>query len=150
MRVLQLIDDGGTASVRELTSLFDALEPVSPADLVGDWSGGDFADGDDEVHPCHAMLESFKWAGMAFKSTDDVAPVMTWTDGGERVESEYWGRAQIREVKFRGVVSTCCIFDSYPIMDHFRRVSDNTLMGLLDAKEKALREAGPYYFFIRK
>ncbi|EOD47327.1 Transcription factor [Neofusicoccum parvum] len=148
MRILQLIEDGGACDVRELSSLFDALEAVEPAELVGDWSGGDFDDG--STHPCRSMMESIKWAGMLFKSTDDVAPVMSWTDDGKRVENEYWGRAQIREVKYRGIVSTCVIFDSYPIMDHFRRVSDNTLMGLLDAKEKVLKDAGPYYFWIRK
>lgn len=60
------------------------------------------------------------------------------------------GHAQLRELKFNGVVSTSLIFDCYPIIDHFRRVSDNTLMALLEAKEKNLKDAGPYYFWVRK
>ncbi|KAL0261360.1 hypothetical protein SLS55_002790 [Diplodia seriata] len=127
MRILTLIEEGGTPSVRELSALFDALAPITPADLEGDWSGGDFHDTDDgkeepaPVHPCHAMLENYRWAGMV-----------------------------LREVKYRGVVSTSLIFDAYPIIDHFRRVSDNTLMALFEAKDKALKEAGPYFFWVRK
>ncbi|KAL1645000.1 hypothetical protein SLS58_004071 [Diplodia intermedia] len=157
MRILALIEEGGAPSVRELSALFDALAPVGPADLEGDWSGGDFHDTDDgggvepaAVHPCHAMLENYRWAGMIVKGADDVLPVMSWTDGGERVHSTYWGGAQLREVKFRGVVSTSLIFDCYPIIDHFRRVSDNTLMALFEAKDKQLKEAGPYFFWVRK
>ncbi|KAB2570804.1 hypothetical protein DIS24_g7877 [Lasiodiplodia hormozganensis] len=159
MRILQLIEEGGAPSVRELSSLFDALEPIAPEDLLGDWSGGDFyspSDTDDPraepkpMHPCHAMLENYRWAGMVVKSVDEVLPVMSWTDDGKRVVSTYWGGAQLRELKFNGVVSTSLIFDCYPIIDHFRRVSDNTLMALLEAKEKNLKDAGPYYFWVRK
>lgn len=60
------------------------------------------------------------------------------------------GHPQLRELKFHGVVSTSLIFDCYPIIDHFRRVSDNTLMALLEAKEKNLKDAGPYFFWVRK
>ncbi|KAF4309632.1 hypothetical protein GTA08_BOTSDO01852 [Botryosphaeria dothidea] len=166
MRVLNLIDDAaGPVNARELSSLFDALDAVEPADLVGDWSGGDFHDNENgqngsavvperaverAVHPCHAMLESYRWAGVVVESLENAMPVMTWTDEGKRVESEYWGRAQIRSIKFRDVVSACCIFDRWPIIFHFRRVSDNTLMGFTDAKDKAMRDAGEYYFWLRK
>ncbi|KKY20340.1 putative transcription factor cmr1 [Diplodia seriata] len=160
MRILSLIEEGGTPSVRELSALFDALAPITPADLEGDWSGGDFHDTDDAssreepapVHPCHAMLESYRWAGMVVRGPDDVLPVMSWTDGGERVHMTKAKKInpQLREVKYRGVVSTSLIFDAYPIIDHFRRVSDNTLMALFEAKDKALKEAGPYFFWVRK
>lgn len=114
MRVLNLIDDAaGPVNARELSSLFDALDAVEPADLVGDWSGGDFHDNENgqngsavvperaverAVHPCHAMLESYRWAGVVVESLENAMPVMTWTDEGKRVESEYWGRAQVRAV----------------------------------------------------
>lgn len=117
MRILNLIDDAaGPVNARELSSLFDALDAVEPADLVGDWSGGDFHDNENgqngaavvpegaverTVHPCHAMLESYRWAGVVVESLENAMPVMTWTDEGKRVESEYWGRAQVRAVCVR-------------------------------------------------
>ncbi|OJD30376.1 transcription factor cmr1 protein [Diplodia corticola] len=157
MRILSFIEDGGTPSAHELSALFDALAPITPQDLEGDWSGGDFHDSDTNskeepppVHPCHAMLENYRWAGMVVRGAEDVLPVMSWTDDGQRVHSTYWGGGQLRELKHRGVVSASLIFDCYPIIDHFRRVSDNTLMALLDAKDKHLKDAGPYFFWIRK
>ncbi|KAH7020662.1 hypothetical protein B0J12DRAFT_687580 [Macrophomina phaseolina] len=158
MRILQLIDDAvAPTDMRELASLFDALEPIVPSDLLGNWSGGDFHENENQkngnelkIHPCHAMLESYWWAGMMVEKLDDAMPVMMWTDEGKRVESEFWGRAQIAEIKFRYVVSSCCVFDRWPIIFHFKRVSDNTLMGHTDTKDKVMRDAGEYYFWIRK
>ncbi|KAH7056906.1 hypothetical protein B0J12DRAFT_774349 [Macrophomina phaseolina] len=153
-RVLQLIDaddeDNG-ADVRELRSLFDALAPIQPSELLGDWSGGDFHGyGEKATHPLHAMLETYRWAGMLVESFEDAKPVMTWTDEGMRVENEYWGRAVIRELKMRDVLSACCIFDRWPIFYHFRRVSDSTIMGMTEFKDDAMKQAGDYYFWIRK
>ena len=55
------------------------------------------------------------------------------------------GNARIREVRYRNKVSTAMIYNYLPIIDHFRRVDDNTLMGAMDLKGKIA-----IYFYLYK
>lgn len=57
-------------------------------------------------------------------------------------------RLQLREVKFRGVVSTGMIYDKFPIVDSFRFVTDDVVMGAMDSKD--LKEKGTYYFYLTR
>lgn len=58
-------------------------------------------------------------------------------------------RVQLREVKFRGVVSAAMIYDNFPIIDSFRYISSNVVIGAMDNK-LIPKEAGTYYFYLRK
>ena len=40
------------------------------------------------------------------------------------------------------------IYDKFPIIDSFRRVSDGVVMGAMDNKD--LPDAGTYYFYLTK
>ncbi|HNI70658.1 MAG TPA: DUF4334 domain-containing protein, partial [Marmoricola sp.] len=53
-------------------------------------------------------------------------------------------RARLREVAHRGVVSAAMIYDTQPIIDHFRRIDDHTILGLMDARGMAM----PYFFIL--
>jgi hypothetical protein len=43
-------------------------------------------------------------------------------------------QARIRMVEYRGKVSATMIYDGLPINDHFRKIDDNTVLGLMDFK----------------
>ncbi|KAF7314592.1 FAD binding domain-containing protein [Mycena kentingensis (nom. inval.)] len=119
----------GTFTVPPLDALYDQLSPVTPELLLGDWLGGDF----DTGHPTTRALRAVNWAGKTFRTTEDVDPVVVWRDG-KRVWMEKYGRARIREVKFRGLVSAAMVYDAHPIIDHFRCVDENTVAGYMDVK----------------
>lgn len=55
---------------------------------------------------------------------------------------------QVREVKFRGIVSATMIYDKFPIIDYFRYVSEGVVMGAMDNKD--LQNDGVYYFYLTK
>lgn len=57
-------------------------------------------------------------------------------------------RHQLRQVKFRGVVSAAMVYDKLPIIDSFRYVSDAMVMGAMDSKWDA--EKGTYYFYLKR
>lgn len=40
------------------------------------------------------------------------------------------------------------VYDNYPIVDYFRHVSDDVIMGMMDAKQ--WRDAGPSFFFLER
>ena len=49
---------------------------------------------------------------------------------------------------YGGNVSTAMIYDDRPIFDHFRYVNDKLLAGVMEGK--ALGDAGPFYFYLRR
>ncbi len=53
--------------------------------------------------------------------------------------------ARLRRVEHRGVVSAAMVYDALPIIDHFRRLDEVTLLGLMDA-----RGLEPFFFQLRR
>lgn len=54
-------------------------------------------------------------------------------------------KARLRRIEFRGRSSAAMIYDRQPIIDHFRRVDDASLLGLMD-----LRGVAPFFFLLRR
>ena len=50
--------------------------------------------------------------------------------------------ASVRTLPFEGIASAAMVYDKQPIIDHFRRIDDNTLMGAM-----VIRGDGRLYFF---
>ncbi|MFZ5722462.1 MAG: DUF4334 domain-containing protein [Pseudomonadota bacterium] len=55
-------------------------------------------------------------------------------------------RARLRMTTYRGKSSATMIYDSLPINDVFRRVDDNTVMGVMDLK--GVKQ--PFFFVLRR
>ncbi|KAJ7078662.1 hypothetical protein C8R44DRAFT_992701 [Mycena epipterygia] len=127
---LDLIKAGGKTTEEAVTKIFDQLQPVEPSFLLGEWVGSDF----DTGHPAKRALKKIDWAGKTFRALDDVYPVIVQGEGGKRVSVEKYGRARLREIKFRGLVSAAMVYDDIPIIDYFRYVDKNTVAGLMDMK----------------
>ncbi|KAJ5726878.1 hypothetical protein N7493_005905 [Penicillium malachiteum] len=129
-------------SEEEYFAVFDKLKPVAPEKLIGSWEGANV----DSNHPVEQKLTLMKWVGKDFHSTEDVDPVMVYKDDGSRVWNAEWGHACLRQIEWRGVVSTAMIYDNFPIIDYFRYVNDNILAGAMDAKNME----GIYFFYLHK
>ncbi|AHH19313.1 hypothetical protein NONO_c45290 [Nocardia nova SH22a] len=55
-------------------------------------------------------------------------------------------RARLRAVEYRGKTSAAMVYDHLPIIDIFRRVDDDTLLGVMDMRGMA----DPYFFVLRR
>ncbi|MGW4249821.1 DUF4334 domain-containing protein [Nocardia sp. NPDC004722] len=53
-------------------------------------------------------------------------------------------RARLRNLEFRGKSSAAMIYDHLPIIDIFRRVDENTLLGVMDLRG----QSEPYFFVL--
>lgn len=127
-RWLKMIASGKAYPAETLLPLFEQLEPVDTDFMLGTWKGGKF-DGGTEPDPIN-------WYGKRFNSTKDVEPLLV-TDAEGRVQTfDKLGGAQMREIKYNGVTSAALIYDTQPIMDYFRKVNDNVVIGLGDIKGK--------------
>ncbi|KAJ5116838.1 hypothetical protein N7456_001186 [Penicillium angulare] len=126
----------------EYLSVFDQLKPVSDEKFLGSWKGANV----NTNHPTEKKLSDMKWAGKDFRSAEDVDPIMVYKDDGSRSWNEDWGHARLRQIEWRGVLSTAMVYDDFPIIDYFRYVSEDVLAGAMDAKQVG----GTYFFYLHK
>ena len=126
----------------DLDAFFDDLEPVSIEAMKGGWKGGVFPTGS----PVEILLQDFgviKWHGKRFDSADRVQALVGKALGFKM--SFPFGTAVLRRVEFRGQVSAAMIYDRRPIIDHFRRIDENAVMGIMDEKGKIA-----VYFYLER
>ncbi|KAJ0416449.1 hypothetical protein BJY00DRAFT_291575 [Aspergillus carlsbadensis] len=134
----------GNIKESEVGAVFEKLPPVSPESLLGEWHGRDLNTG----HPGVQKNKELRWAGKSFVSLDDVKPMMVFDASGNRVWKEEIGAARLREVKYNGVVSAAMIYNNKPIIDHFRKVNDDVVAGVMDTN--LMQGCGLYYFYLTK
>lgn len=108
--------------------LYAQLEPISVEEILGTWKGGKFDGGKDP--------DPIKWYGKRFVSAEHCEPLLCTRDDGTVYAFENLGTAQMRLMDYDGKVSAALIYDKHPIMDYFRKVTDDVVIGLGDVKGK--------------
>ena len=126
IRFVKLIESKEACAPSVLMELFDQLEPVSMEFMRGTWKGGRFDGG--------ATPDPINWYGKRFVSAQHVEPLLCRGADGSIYAYDKLGFAQLREVRFRGKVSASLIYDQQPIMDYFRKVTNDIVVGLGDIK----------------
>ena len=91
-----------------------------------------------------AQLQALRWAGKRFGSREDVDPIVCFDEKGERVANPILGGARLRSMVYLGKPTATMVYDSQPIFDHFRKISDRIVMGAMDRKG----EQAPGYFYL--
>ncbi|MGW0914537.1 DUF4334 domain-containing protein [Streptomyces sp. NPDC002784] len=127
----------------ELDDIWAALATVRPEDMLGEWRGGEF----DTGHPLNGMLVKAGWYGKTFTTVHDVKPLVCRDASGELYSNQELGQgeASLWTVEFRGETTATMIYDGRPVLDHFKRVDDTTLMGIMNGK--GIPAEGPFYYF---
>lgn len=131
-------------STTELNEIWSTLPTVRSAEIVGTWKGDEFHTG----HKMNGMLKAARWYGKVFTSVDDVDPIVCYDDDGNLFSNNELslGGASLWDVEFRGEVTATMVYDGQPILDHFKRVDENTLMGIMNGKRQ--RISGNYLYFL--
>lgn len=140
--VRQALRGEAKAEPASLQAAFDALPNVEIEHMFGDWKGGLF----DTGHPGEAQIAKLGWDGKTFRSRNDVDPMVTLDDQGQRVANPVMGSAVIRHVEYRGSVTATMVYDQHPIMDYFKRMDANTVLGVMDRKG----DDTPLYFYLTR
>ena len=128
----QLLESKEILNFDTLAALFEKLEPIKIEEIMGKWKGGYFKTG----NLIDLTLRNFgiwRWTGKTFHSENNVNALMH-ESLGLKFNLPFIGNARMREISFRGKVSTSMIYNYLPIIDHFRKVDDNTLLGVMDVK----------------
>lgn len=134
----------------DLDDLWADLDTVSVEEILGPWRGGDFATG----HVLSRVLERARWHGKHFVDAMDAKPLVCRDEDGELysdLEAGGGGEASLWMVGFRGETTATMVYDKQPVFDHFKKVDDSTLMGIMNGKlSSAFGIADLYYFWLER
>ncbi|RME98497.1 MAG: DUF4334 domain-containing protein [Bacteroidetes bacterium] len=161
----------------EALAYYDNLEPVDEAFLRGKWEGSglhtdhpmdgllerfnwygkEFIDSE-QVHP---LL--FRGLGQRIHRVDPIRTAMRFsiylpTAVQLGVKYLFLGlpflfttrasKARLRQIRYRTKLSTGMVYDDLPIIDHFRKIDEDTVLGAMDYKR--LAEYPPFFFVLRR
>jgi hypothetical protein len=135
----------GPIDPRQLDALWADLEAVEASSILGSWRGFAFPTG----HPIEKMLDSSRWHGKRFVAPDDAQPLICRAGDGSLYSDTTAGRgeASLWNVEFRGEVTATMVYDGMAVFDHFKRVDDNTLMGVMNGKPGVVLANGRHFYF---
>jgi hypothetical protein len=134
---------GGDISDAELDEFWKSLQPATIDGMIGEWKGGEFATG----HKMIGRLAKLGWFGKTFKTADDAQPlVCVGADGNKFSNVEHMnGEASLWLEDFRGEVTATMVYDGRPVHDHFKKIDDDAVMGIMNGKGVVID--GRYYYF---
>lgn len=170
-----MIDDvisSRKARPEQILECFDTLQPASLAFMTGRWRGFEIKTG----HGLDGLLEPSGWYGKLFESPEAVHPLLFYGKDKKSLyaldpslvpltaplpRSRALGvmmsvakpflqtklpKARLRMVEFRGRSTATMVYDSKPIFDHFARIDDDRVLGIMDLKGMP----GPYAFCLER
>ena len=171
----QSILETGQTTTEKALQLFDTLEPVNLEFMFGRWRGSglhtahpmdgllessnwygkEFVDSEN-VHPLlflNSQGEVFKVAPnptamnwvlrFPIPKNDALKPLLMLINSLLKTEKS---QARLRMMEYRGKVTATMIYDYLPINDSFRKVDDNTLLGIMDYKNSPQ----PFFFILKR
>lgn len=170
-----LVEHGAGASPEEALARFDCLDAVPAGDMLGRWRGSGLSTGSPldglleaygwygkeflDAETVHPLL--FGTAAGPRPVDPAFVPMTVLRDRPGLAHSRAARaafrlarplvttskpRARLRTVEHRGVHTAAMVYDALPIIDVFRRVSDDVRLGLMDLRGLE----GPFFFVLRR
>jgi hypothetical protein len=163
-------------TTEEALAMFDAAEPVNLDFMIGTWRGAELPTGHpldglleasgwwgkqfvdaDTVHPLLFRAGDTRWAmnpglvpfrlGLAISIPHRVTPLVRWGVTALRpVLQTRAARARLRATTYRGVVTAAMVYDQLPVIDFFRKISDDVVIGAMDLRGSPV----PYFFALQR
>lgn len=160
------------AGPEQVLEYFDSLEPTDLDFMTGRWRGFEIRTG----HRLDGLLEPSGWYGKLFESAEAVHPLLFYGPAKQSLyavdpmlvplsaplpRSSALGyamtllrpvlqtrlpKARLRMIEFRGRSTATMAYDSKPIFDHFAKISDGMVLGIMDLKGMP----GPYAFCLER
>jgi hypothetical protein len=127
----------------ELDEFWSELPPATIEDMIGEWKGGEFQTG----HKMNGQLQKARWYGKTFTSASEVQPLVCLDDDGNKFSNVAMGKgeASLWLESFRGEVTASMVYDGQPVHDHFKKIDDDAVMGIMNGK--GVLDNGRYYYF---
>jgi hypothetical protein len=131
----------------DLDDFWATLEPATIDFMIGEWKGGEFNTG----HWANGLLARLDWFGKTFNSATDAKPLVCLDAAGNKYSNieAMNGEASLWMEEFRGEVTASMVYDGQPVHDHFKKIDENAVMGIMDGKHGL--DNGRYgYFYLER
>lgn len=130
-----------------LDRVWATLAPVQLNELWGSWRGSELPTG----HALSRVLKKSGWVGKRFVSPLDVQPLVCQRDDGTLFSNVELGKgvASVWMIEFRGEGTATMVYDGAPTFDHFKRVDEHTLLGIMNGKN-VMFEGRHFYFLLER
>ena len=149
-RLTTLCDSAAPVDPEELDAIWRVLPVARIEDLYGTWEGTGFETG----HRAVQLLKASGWYGKTFNSRTDVKPLVCRDANGELYSDATMmnGEASLWMVEFQGEVTATMVYDGLPVLDHFKKVDDDVVLGVMNGKDDGLilDEGHRLYFLLRR
>ncbi len=172
MKSLEDILQEKKARAKEALEIFDSLEPVSIDFMIGRWRGFEI----ESNHQMDGLLAPSGWYGKLFLNPEEVHPLLFYTKNRSELysvnprivpmhmrfpKSDVVGilmklvkpvlqtkksTARLRMIEYRNKETATMCYDEKPIMDHFAKIDEKRVMGIMDLK--GVDE--PYIFILER
>lgn len=159
---LETLEQGGTTA--DALEFFDSLPPAELDEMIGSWRGrgvstGNPLDGMLELYGWHGKrfgsvddahpLVFDDGRGGLFSANPALIPIRLMVRAPSFVNTPIAGRifrllrpllrtrkpaARLRMTEYRGVLTATMIYDALPINDAFRKIDDDTVLGVMDLR----------------
>jgi hypothetical protein len=141
----------GPIADADLDAFWSTLAPASIDFMIGEWKGGEFNTG----HRANGFMNRLNWYGKTFHSADDAKPLVCLdADGNKFSNTEAMnGEASLWMEEFRGEVTASMVYDGAPVHDHFKKVDENTVIGIMNGKSALDNTSGTprfLYFYLER
>ena len=135
----------------DLDAFWDTLEPTTIDFMIGEWQGGEFQTG----HRANGFMKRLNWFGKTFVSAAEAKPLVCLdADGNKFSNTEAMnGEASLWLEEFRGEMTASMVYDGAPVHDHFKKVDDNAVVGIMNGKGALDDSAGSprhLYFYLER
>ncbi len=125
-RFEEMVENREIVDYATIKPLFLELEGTTNEFMFGQWRGGSFS----------GQTTITNFYGKRFNSPEHCEPMLRTDDEGNVYAWGDWGEARLREVVYWDKVQSAVIYDDRPLMDYFRKVNDDLVIGLGDWKGK--------------
>lgn len=172
MKKIEEILQTRTATPNEALEVFDKLEVANIDFMLGRWKGFDIETG----HKMDGLLVPSGWYGKLFKNSEEVHPLLFYAKNKTNLYSvnpkflplkikfpksnvigiiiklarpvlqTNHSKARLRMVEYRSKVTASMCYDEKAIIDHFAKIDENTVMGIMDQKG----DIKPYFFILER
>jgi hypothetical protein len=138
----------GRVDPRELDELWPDLDTVRIEDVLGEWRGSAI----DTGHRAVEEVRKMRWFGKTFTSRLEVAPLICYDEDGNLYSNTEAGNggASLWMIEFRGEVTAAMVYDGLPVFDHFKKVDEATLLGIMNGEESVFDEGEHFYFVLER
>ncbi|MCP4051193.1 MAG: DUF4334 domain-containing protein [bacterium] len=139
-----IMDESGALSCKKLDQLFKDLQPITIEEMAGEWEVGFlFTEGTgSKFETFLRYLPNFNIHKIFLSKNSVKAIVLSLLGFKISIPAT---TAILEVINYRNKVSPAMIYNYLPMIDYFRKVDDQTVMGIMEIKGKT-----SVYFYLKK